>query len=98
MSQEERLERVSDLPFSKTINDQIQGYYDPKTDKVVLVSSNVSLKEAPLVAIHEVAHRGMLRMAKELGGVNSLYDVLMASEKQLMEKLPLLLERTVTQI
>jgi hypothetical protein len=85
---------VDDLPFSKTSSKQIQGYYDPKTDKVVVVASNVSSEEAPKVAIHEVAHRGMLRMAKELKGTKELYQVLFNSEKELMKKLPDLLKRT----
>jgi hypothetical protein len=82
-----------DLPFSKT-NDSIQGYYDPKTDKVVIIAENTPLEEASKVAIHEVAHRGMLRMAKELGGEKELFNALKSAEKQLMEKLPELLKRT----
>jgi hypothetical protein len=85
---------VNDLPFSKTNTNQIQGYYDSKTDKVVVVASNVTKEEAPKVAIHEVAHRGMIRMAKDLGGTKELYEVLFNSEKELMKKLPDLLKRT----
>jgi hypothetical protein len=81
------------LPFSKTEN-SIQGYYDPKTDKVVIIAENTPLEEASKVAIHEVAHRGMLRMAKELGGEKELFNALKSAEKQLMEKLPELLKRT----
>lgn len=83
-----------DLPFSKTNTNQIQGYYDAKTDKVVVVASNVSKEEAPKVAIHEVAHRGMIRMAKDLKGTKELYQVLANSERELMKKLPDLLKRT----
>jgi len=83
-----------DLPFSKTNSNLIQGYYDAKNDKVVVVASNTPANEASKVAIHEVAHRGMLRMAKELGGVKELGSVLYAAEEQLMKKLPELLERT----
>lgn len=82
-----------DLPFSKT-EDAIQGYYDAKSDKVVVIASNITTEEAAKVAIHEVAHRGMLRMAKELGGTKELYASLTAAESQLMEKLPELLKRT----
>ena len=82
------------LPFSKTDSNLIQGYYNPNTDKVAIIASNISIKEAAKVAIHEVAHRGMIRMAKELGGLNELGEVLFAAEAQLMEKLPLLLKRT----
>ena len=82
-----------ELPFSKT-EDTIQGYYDVKNDKVVVVAANVTEQEAAKVAIHEVAHRGMLRMAKELGGTKELYASLTAAESQLMEKLPELLKRT----
>ncbi len=85
---------LDDLPFSKTTNNQIQGYYDAKNDKVVVVASNTSVNEAPKVAIHEVAHRGMIRMAKELGGLKELTKVLLNSEKELMKKLPELLKRT----
>tara|TARA_R110000868_G_scaffold214938_2_gene465038 strand:- start:224 stop:2854 length:2631 start_codon:yes stop_codon:yes gene_type:complete len=83
-----------DLPFSKTNTNQIQGYYDAKQDKVVVVASNITEEEAPKVAIHEVAHRGMIRMAKDLGGTKELYQVLTNSEKELMKKLPELLKRT----
>jgi hypothetical protein len=83
-----------DLPFSKTNDSLIQGYYDVKTDKVVVIASNVTTQEAPKVAIHEVAHRGMLRMAKELGGFQEITDALLRAESQLMEKLPELLKRT----
>jgi hypothetical protein len=83
-----------DLPFSKTNSNLIEGYYDAKNDKVVVVASNVSEEDAPKVAIHEVAHRGMLRMAKDLGGEKELFNALKSAEKQLMEKLPELLKRT----
>lgn len=83
-----------DLPFSKTNAKLIQGYYDPKTDKVVVIASNTPVNDASKVAIHEVAHRGMLRMAKELGGVKELGKALFAAEDQLMKKLPELLKRT----
>ena len=85
---------LADLPFSLTNTALIQGYYDPRTDKVVVVSSNTPIPEAGKVAIHEVAHRGMIRMAKELGGLQELKDVLFAAESQLMKKLPELLGRT----
>ena len=97
---EARLERDrqayldDDLPFSKTNTNQIQGYYDAKQDKVVVVASNATEEEAPKLAIHEVAHRGMIRMAKDLGGTKELYKVLTNSEKELMKKLPELLKRT----
>lgn len=83
-----------DLPFSKTNAKLIQGYYDPKTDKVVVIASNTPINDASKVAIHEVAHRGMLRMAKDLGGVNELSKALFAAEDQLIKKLPELLKRT----
>ena len=53
---------------------------------MVVVASNISASEASKVAIHEVAHRGMLRMAKDLGGVMELYDALAASKKELFKK------------
>jgi hypothetical protein len=87
-------ERDDDLPFSKTNDNTIEGYYDAKNDKVVLITSNIKPEEAAKVAIHEVAHRGMLRMAKELGRDKELFEVLSNSEEQLMEKLPELLKRT----
>jgi hypothetical protein len=83
-----------DLPFSKTDSNLIQGYYDAKNDKVVVVAENTPVNEGAKVAIHEVAHRGMLRMAKELGGVQELGKALFAAEDQLMKKLPQLLKRT----
>ena len=83
-----------DLPFSKTKTNQIQGYYDPKNDKVVVVASNTPIDEAAKVAIHEVAHRGMIRMANDLGGMQELSKALFAAEAQLMEKVPELLKRT----
>ncbi len=83
-----------DLPFSKTSTALIQGYYDPKTDKVVLIAANTPVNEASEVAIHEVAHRGMLRMAKDLGGYRELFEVLKNAEVQLMRRLPELLKRT----
>ena len=83
-----------DLPFSKTDTNLIQGYYDAKNDKVVVVAENTPVNEGAKVAIHEVAHRGMLRMAKELGGVQELGKALFAAEDQLMKKLPELLKRT----
>jgi hypothetical protein len=82
------------LPFSQTKDSRIQGYYDPKTDKVVVVASNTPVEEGAQVAIHEVAHRGMVRMAKELGGTKELYEALSAAKTQLMKKLPELLKRT----
>ena len=85
---------LDDLPFSKTSNNLIQGYYDAINDKIVVVASNTPVNEAAKVAIHEVAHRGMLRMAKDLGGLTELGKALFAAEKQLMEKLPELLKRT----
>ena len=85
---------IDDLPFSKTNSNAVQGYYDAKTDKVVVIANNTPLNEASKVGIHEVAHRGMLRMAKELGGEKELFQVLKNAEKQLMEKLPELLKRT----
>lgn len=85
---------AEDLPFSKTNTNKIQGYYDPKTDKVVVVANNTPVNEAAKIAIHEVAHRGMLRMAKELGGEAELFQVLLNSENELMKKLPELLKRT----
>jgi hypothetical protein len=83
-----------DLPFSKTNTNQIQGYYDAKNDKVVVVASNTPVNEAAKVAIHEVAHRGMVRMAKDLGGTKELNKILLNSENELMKKLPELLKRT----
>jgi len=83
-----------DLPFSKTNTNQIQGYYDAKNDKVVVIASNTPINEASKVGIHEIAHRGMLRMAKDLGGVQELGKALFAAEEQLMRKLPELLKRT----
>jgi hypothetical protein len=94
LTPEQRAAETDDLPFSKTNANQIQGYYDANNDKVVVVASNTSVEEAPKIAIHEVAHRGMLRMAKDLGGVKELSKTLFAAEKQLMEKLPELLKRT----
>jgi hypothetical protein len=85
---------LDDLPFSQTKDSRIQGYYDPKTDKVVVVASNTPVEEGAQVAIHEVAHRGMVRMAKELGGTQELYEALSAAKTQLMKKLPELLKRT----
>jgi hypothetical protein len=85
-----------DLPFSKTNQNLIQGYYDAKTDKVVVVGSNTPVNEVSKVAIHEVAHRGMLRMAKELGGQKELFQVLSNSKEQLIKKLPELLKRRTT--
>ena len=92
--QVQRAAEIDDLPFSKTNTNQIQGYYDAKNDKVVVVASNTPVNEAAKVAIHEVAHRGMLRMAKDLGGTKELGEALFAAEKQLMKKLPELLKRT----
>jgi len=83
-----------ELPFSKTNTNQVQGYYDPKSDKVVVVASNTPINEAAKVGIHEVAHRGMIRMAKELGGTKELNQILFNAEEQLMEKVPELLKRT----
>lgn len=83
-----------DLPFSKTNTNQIQGYYDAKNDKVVVIASNTPINEAAKVAIHEVAHRGMVRMAKDLGGTKELNQILLNSEYELMKKLPELLKRT----
>ena len=85
---------LDDLPFSKTNTNQIQGYYDAKNDKVVVIASNTPINEASKVGIHEIAHRGMLRMAKDLGGVQELGKALFAAEDQLMKKLPELLKRT----
>lgn len=87
-------DELLDLPFSKTNKKLIQGYYDPKTDKVVVISKNTPVNEASKIAIHEVAHRGMIRMAKELGGVDELNQVLLNSEVELMKKVPELLIRT----
>lgn len=91
---QQRGDIVDDLPFSQTKDAKIQGYYDPKTDKVVVVASNTPVNEGAKVAIHEVAHRGMLRMAKDLGGVDELYSALSAAKSELMKKLPELLKRT----
>lgn len=85
---------VDDLPFSKTNENLIQGYYDANNDKVVVIANNTPLDEASKVGIHEVAHRGMLRMAKELGGISELGKALFSAEDQLMKKLPELLKRT----
>jgi hypothetical protein len=82
------------LPLSKTNENRIQGYYDATNDKVVIIAANVKKEEAAKVAIHEVAHRGMLRMAKELGGVKQLHDALIGAEQELIKKLPELLKRT----
>jgi hypothetical protein len=94
--EEREMENVinRNLPFSKTNNNSIQGYYDPKTDKVIVVAENTPVNESSKVAIHEVAHRGMIRMARELGGTEELHTALISSKKQLMEKLPDLLKRT----
>lgn len=83
-----------DLPFSKTNTNQVQGYYDPKSDKVVVVAANTPVDQAAKVGIHEVAHRGMVRMARDLGGTKELNQALFAAEKQLMEKASELLKRT----
>ena len=91
---EEYLRLDADLPFSKTNTNQIQGYYDAKNDKVIVVASNTPINEAAKVAIHEVAHRGMVRMAKDLGGTKELNQILLNSEYELMKKLPELLKRT----
>lgn len=88
------IEFVDNLPFSKTSEDRIQGYYDANNDKIVVIASNVKPNEAAKVGIHEVAHRGMLRMAKELGGTDDLYEALKGAKKELFAKLPELLERT----
>lgn len=85
---------IDDLLFSKTRDDLIQGYYDANTDSVVVISSNTPLSQAAAVGIHEVAHRGMLRLAKEIGGVNELHAILKGAEAQFMQKLPELLKRT----
>ena len=82
------------LPFSINKENSIQGYYDPRTDKVAIVAENIDPSEASRIAIHEVAHRGMIRMAKELGGTSELYAALFAAKKQLFRKLPELLRRT----
>lgn len=82
-----------ELPFSKKEN-LIQGYYDAKTDKVVIIATNTSTEEASKVAIHEVFHRGFLRATKELGGQKEAYQVLKNAESELMKKLPDLLKRT----
>lgn len=87
-------EEANDLPFSKNNTKLIQGYYNPKTDEVVVVANNISTNEASKIAIHEVAHRGIIRMAKELGGARELNKILFNAEKQLMKKLPELLKRT----
>lgn len=90
----DRVKEGDDLPFSKTINNQIQGYYDANNDKVVLIANNIDVNEASKIAIHEIAHRGMIRMGKELGGMNELNQILLNAESELMKKLPELLKRT----
>ena len=83
-----------DLEFSKTNDNLIQGYYDPNTDKVVVVVANTPINEAAKISIHEIAHRGMIRLAKDLGGMGELANILYSAEEQLMQKLPELLNRT----
>lgn len=83
-----------DIPWSKTINNKIQGYYDVRSDKVVLITDNINVDEASKVGIHEIAHRGILRMAKELGGDKELFEILLNAKEQLMNKIPVLLKRT----
>lgn len=85
---------TDDLPFSKTTNKLIQGYYDSFKDKVVIVANNTPVNEVSKIALHEVAHRGIVRMAKDLGGTKELNQILLNSEKELMKKLPELLKRT----
>lgn len=71
------------LPFSKTNQNLIQGYYDVNTDKVVVVASNITVEEAPRIAIHEVAHAGMLRMSKLLfeGKIKETVDTMLLSKE-----------------
>ncbi|MDK4684284.1 hypothetical protein QDY72_03670, partial [Kingella negevensis] len=44
---------------SKLISDRVEGWYDPKTDSVVLVAENLSPERAVWVAWHELGHRGV---------------------------------------
>jgi len=61
------LENINDdLPFSKTNENLIQGYYDVRNDKVVIVVSNTPIEEAAKIAIHEVSHRGIISMMRLL--------------------------------
>ena len=84
----------NELPFSKKTSGEIQGYYDPSKDEVVLIAKNINENEASELTLHEVAHRGMIRLAKELGGLPELLKILTSAKSQLNKKLPELLKRT----
>jgi len=80
------------VPFSKQTTGAIEGW--ATGDSAVVNAAAVSEENAPKVALHEVAHLGMIRLAKDLGGLNELHTILKAARTELMKAVPELLQRT----
>jgi hypothetical protein len=81
-----------EIPFAKQQSGGIEGWADSET--ATLNAAYLSPRDAGAVALHEVAHLGMIRIANEIGGFDELYKILNGAKTQLLEKAPELLERT----
>ena len=93
VAEESRERDRIDINQSKSLTGT-EGYYDSATDEVVIIAENTNPQDAIKIAIHELSHRGMAKMAKELGGFDKLYNALSAAKNQLMEKSEELLKRS----
>ena len=87
-----------DLPSyiyaSRKAGGKVQGFYDPSTDRATLVAKNLKPGEAAKVALHELTERGMVRVAREVGGTKEMHKILKSAEPELMKAQSELLART----
>jgi hypothetical protein len=82
-----------EIPFAKQQSGGIEGWADSET--ATLNAAYLSPRDAGAVALHEVAHLGMIRIANEIGGFDELYKILNGAKTQLLEKAPELLEALI---
>lgn len=90
--QDNDVNEFDDIPFSRQATGNIEGW--ATATQVVLNAAHLRPQDAAKVLLHEVAHRGMLRMAKDLGGFDELYKALQAASTELYKAAPDLLSRT----
>ena len=82
----------NDPPFSKQATGGIEGWAHGET--ATLNAAHLDPDSAVEVALHEVAHLGMIRVANESGGFSELHKILTNAKPELMKALPRLLART----
>jgi len=81
----------------ESVNDpklDIVSAYDPAKDKIIISLDHMTEGDVAKKVAHEFLHRGFVKTAEVLGGLNELYDIFSKAKDQLMEVLPDLLKST----